>query len=1026
MADGNLERVGVEAVAEGVNEFVRQLERMNSAMASVGGASSGAASGASGMTSSFASVGSGAVALGTFVGGLALTIGGTLVNAFQSAVASLTSFGTNALMTAGSFQELEFAALAIGQSMGISQDETRKFISSMNDAGIRTDVAAKTVAQFARNQIDLSKSFDLARIAQATGILVGRDSSETMGSLVHAITTGSTVMLRHMGIFVDNTKVEKEYAASVGKTTEQLTNQEVLQARVNAIIKDSAGIMGVYDAAMESPTKRLRTLASRLLPELSAAVGAPFLSAFSTVVKSISDFVVALSSAVQEGGALYPVMVQLGAVASLIADGFASLVGVATDAISGFSDTFSGGLAAMAEGALRWGAEIVGALAQGFVEGASAVLVPAMQFLGNILASWLAPGSPPKVAPWLPSAGAAAMTEYLKGFSSADFGVLDSLQGVLRSALSGPDFARITQDLIATIGGGGAGRESFFADIAKTAGQFGAQIADLARKQFALADATAAVTKAEREHGAAQKNTEKAQSHVSALTAEYNRMLRGGASKAALAAKLQEIRAAQGGLKLAQKQETQAKENVDSEKAKVDALKEQVSLQDKLVKQLLDMAKATQVISTIPTVAGVAAAGAGAGAGAFAIPTPTMPTGLTAGITAKINEAIDKAKEQLKTKFAGIFSPITDVFKSPAFVNLKTQFSDLWGIIFGRTATRTLGRSATGEMIVEQFNVPGIIDKLSQLSISFSNMIPPTFFADLQKIGNLFGSMAAQLAIGQIITGVAATIAILAAGITTLIGVVGLFDAVFNGIPVLIVGVTTTILATWETFKINFTAKTQEICGQVTSKLNSLEQGVKKIWDGMAKTAIEIWANIKDKIASFLNELIGSVTSFVTLISETLVGGFNTFMTYMAETFGPWIKTFTATFIDPFRGALQFIATAIESVIGAIEELKRKLQSIKLPAALSPGSPTPFEMGMRGIADAMREMSGIELPAMSRGLQAAAPVAARAMGGGQTPAQQIYRQASVSIGPNYVSQSIDAEILWAEIRRRILHEMRTA
>jgi hypothetical protein len=83
---------------------------------------------------------------------------------------------------------------------------------------------------------------------------------------------------------------------------------------------------------------------------------------------------------------------------------------------------------------------------------------------------------------------------------------------------------------------------------------------------------------------------------------------------------------------------------------------------------------------------------------------------------------------------------------------------------------------------------------------------------------------------------------------------------------------------------------------------------------------------------------------------------------FIRDVFGPvmiWVKE---NCIDPFLGALQFIAVAIDGIIGAIEELKRKLQSINLPPALTGNSPSPIELAFLGVGDAVRQLAGIELP----------------------------------------------------------------
>ncbi len=76
--------------------------------------------------------------------------------------------------------------------------------------------------------------------------------------------------------------------------------------------------------------------------------------------------------------------------------------------------------------ALSWGFNIGASLAEGVMQAAT-YIVEALSYIGSIIASWLAPGSPPKLLPELGEWGKGAGVEYIKGWSLIDKGtVLDS------------------------------------------------------------------------------------------------------------------------------------------------------------------------------------------------------------------------------------------------------------------------------------------------------------------------------------------------------------------------------------------------------------------------------------------------------------------------------------------------------------------------------------------------------------------------------------------------------------------------
>lgn len=81
---------------------------------------------------------------------------------------------------------------------------------------------------------------------------------------------------------------------------------------------------------------------------------------------------------------------------------------------------------------------------------------------------------------------------------------------------------------------------------------------------------------------------------------------------------------------------------------------------------------------------------------------------------------------------------------------------------------------------------------------------------------------------------------------------------------------------------------------------------------------------------------------------------------------------------------------AVKKVRDWLGRLADAIRGIKLPDWLTPGSPTPFEIGLRGIADALSVITRAQLPRLESRLGdlALAPiqasVAGRPAGGGDT------------------------------------------
>lgn len=86
--------------------------------------------------------------------------------------------------------------------------------------------------------------------------------------------------------------------------------------------------------------------------------------------------------------------------------------------------------------------------------------------------------------------------------------------------------------------------------------------------------------------------------------------------------------------------------------------------------------------------------------------------------------------------------------------------------------------------------------------------------------------------------------------------------------------------------------------------------------------------------------------------------------------------------IDGFLGGIRDIYNFVSGTFNrAIQDLQTTLSNLRPPAIFTPGSPTPFEMGLRGIQNAMTQINRTGLP----GIGADAGVQAALAGGARVP-----------------------------------------
>lgn len=190
-------------------------------------------------------------------------------------------------LLAARYETLGVVMNQVGATAGYSKKEMRKFDEALRDAGISATRSRENLAKLIAANIDLEKSTQLARIAQDAAVIGNINSSEAFQRMVHGITAAQTIVLRNIGINVSFMNSYRKMAKQLGKNTQELTEHEKLQARVNAVMEEGKSISGVYTAAMETAGKKLGSL-PRHVENLRLAIGTPMLEGFSIIVDDIT------------------------------------------------------------------------------------------------------------------------------------------------------------------------------------------------------------------------------------------------------------------------------------------------------------------------------------------------------------------------------------------------------------------------------------------------------------------------------------------------------------------------------------------------------------------------------------------------------------------------------------------------------------------------------------------------------------------------------------------------------------------
>jgi len=298
-----------------------------------------------------------------------------------------------------------------------------------------------------------------------------------------------------------------------------------------------------------------------LLAGAGAAVGTAFVSVASQL------------------GLLGPVLEQLQRLASLAEE---ALVGIASAAVG-------------------WGSGLIEAYADGMAAAVASVVAVLSQ-IGDAIAYWLTPGSPPPLLPNLDVWGKGAAEAWLEGWTEADLGALntlgDQVSGLIRSfgtALGASDQTIVeamvgsqsaVEAAIDELRRTGEVSEAAFAGIRDAAGPAGAAAEQVARAYLSTLQASQRLRQAQEGQKAASAAVGKAQVDMAKALASGNPQLI-AERRAALASAVAKQREARQRVDAAKVAEDAAKEQyarqqalIDAQKRQNDLLAEQIRLQE--------------------------------------------------------------------------------------------------------------------------------------------------------------------------------------------------------------------------------------------------------------------------------------------------------------------------------------------------------------------------------------------------------------------------------------------------------------
>ena len=206
----------------------------------------------------------------------------------------MTSFIKDSAMAYARFETMGIVMENVGKISGYTAEQVNYLDKQIRKTGISMNESRTIITRMIQAQLDLNQATKLARTAQDAAVIGNINSSEAFERMMHGIISGDILILRNIGIQVQFEKAYQKAADAIGKTTEELTEQERVQVRANEVLKAGEKIAGTYEAAMSSAGKQITSFTRYIQDfqvEFGDALGPATTQIIAEATKQMKEFI---------------------------------------------------------------------------------------------------------------------------------------------------------------------------------------------------------------------------------------------------------------------------------------------------------------------------------------------------------------------------------------------------------------------------------------------------------------------------------------------------------------------------------------------------------------------------------------------------------------------------------------------------------------------------------------------------------------------------------------------------------------
>jgi phage-related protein len=187
-----------------------------------------------------------------------------------------------------------------------------------------------------------------------------------------------------------------------------------------------------------------------------------------------------------------------------------------------------------------------------------------------------------------------------------------------------------------------------------------------------------------------------------------------------------------------------------------------------------------------------------------------------------------------------------------------------------------------------------------------------------------------------------------------------------------------TLQTLWEWLQVNIPAAIEVLRGFWE---DTLLPAIKAVWEFLSTYVIPVFRAI---VEVWLAALQLGLTALAGIWQNVLLPAITAVWSFIKDKLGPVFEWLKSKVIDPVVSSFGGLEGKISSVLGWLGRLRDSLDSITLPDWMTPGSPTPWELGLRGVRDELQALYRGDLPALSASMQGLQNISNRTQNVNQT------------------------------------------